>query len=38
MGAIGGLFIPNENYNKYQILVQSQCQGKGISSIDDFDY
>lgn len=38
MGAIGGLFIPNENYTKYQVLVQSHCNNKGISNIDDFDY
>jgi hypothetical protein len=38
MGTIGGLFIPNENYSKYQALVQSHCNNKGISNIHDFDY
>ncbi|MET4138131.1 hypothetical protein [Pedobacter sp. UYP1] len=35
---IGGLFIPNENYSKYQALVQTHCNNKGISNIHDFDY
>ena len=38
MGAIGGLFFPNENYIKFQILVQSHCNNKGISNVNDFDY
>ena len=38
MGAIGGIFIPNGAYLKYQALVQDQCEQKGISNISDFNY
>lgn len=38
MGAIRGLFIPHENYSKYQALIQSHCKNKGISNIHDFYY
>jgi hypothetical protein len=38
MGAIGGIFIPNGAYLKYQALVQDQCDQKGISNISDFNY
>jgi hypothetical protein len=38
MGAIGGIFIPNDAYFKFQTLVQDQCDKKGISNISDFNY
>ena len=38
MGAIGGVFIPNDAYLKFQTLVQDQCDKKGISNISDFNY
>jgi len=38
MGAIGGIFIPNGAYLKYQALVKDQCEQKGISNISDFNY
>jgi hypothetical protein len=38
MGAIGGIFIPNKAYLKFQALIQEQCDQKGISNISDFNY
>ena len=38
MGVIGGEFIPSGAYNKFQSLIQDQCEHKGISNLSDFNY
>ena len=38
MGVIGGDFVPNENYEKYQHRIQKHFDQKGISNIEDFNY
>lgn len=38
MGGIGGQLIVNEKYKEYQSAIIEQCETKGISNIDDFNY
>ncbi len=38
MGVITGNFIPNQNYKTYKQEIQSHCNKKGISNIDNFNY
>jgi len=38
MGAIGGILVPFPAYQKFQHLVQDQCELKGVSNITDFNY
>lgn len=37
MGSIGGQLIANDNYKKYQSIIQSHCDKKGIANITDFN-
>lgn len=38
MGVIGGILIPNQNYQKYQMTIQAHYERNGVSNILDFDY
>ncbi|NRF38036.1 hypothetical protein [Pedobacter foliorum] len=38
MGGIGGNLISNENYRKYQQIIQQHCTRCGISNIDNFNF
>lgn len=38
MGAISGELKTNENYKKYQKIIQKQTEEKGISSIENLKY
>lgn len=38
MGGIGGNLISNENYKKYQQIIQQHCTSLGISNIDNFNF
>jgi hypothetical protein len=38
MGVIGGDLIPNDNYKKYQLIIQEQYERNGISNIHDFNF
>lgn len=38
MGAIGGQLNPNDNYKNYILIIQKQCDEKGISNINDLNY
>lgn len=38
MGGIGGDLISNENYKKYQQIIQQHCMRDGISNIDNFNF
>jgi len=38
MGGIGGILATHEAYYQYQPAIQQQCDTKGISNIEDFDY
>jgi len=38
MGGIGGQFLPYDTYKSYQETIQQQCNEKGISNLDDFNY
>jgi len=38
MGGIGGNLVSNENYKKYQQIIQQHCTRLGISNIDNFNF
>jgi hypothetical protein len=38
MGAISGNLIINDNYKKYQKIIQEQTEEKGISNSENFKY
>jgi len=38
MGVIGGKLAPSENYFLHQKQIQSICESKGISNVDDFNF
>lgn len=38
MGVIGGDLIPNDNYRKYQLIIQEHYERNGISNIHDFNF
>lgn len=38
MGAIGGIFVPSLAYKNFQPSIQDQCDQKGISNINHFNY
>ena len=38
MGAISGELIINDNYKKYQKIIQEQTEEKGISNSENFNY
>lgn len=38
MGVIGGEFLPNTNYQKYEPTIQEHYERNGISNIHDFNF
>jgi len=38
MGGIGGNLIANDNYKKYQKVIQHHYERRGISNIDNFNF
>ena len=38
MGVLSGILEPNENYMNYQNVILQQCDNKGISNNNDFNY
>ena len=38
MGAVGGNFLPCENYKKYQETIQKQFDENGLSNSNDFEF
>ena len=38
MGVIGGDLIKNDNYQKYQIIIQKHYEEKGVSNMEDFNF
>jgi hypothetical protein len=38
MGVLSGILEPNENYINYQNTILQQCDNKGISNSNDFNY
>lgn len=38
MGAVSGILRTNENYKKYQKIIQEQTEEKGISNTENFKY
>lgn len=37
MGVIGGDLIKNDNYQKYQTVIQKHYEEKGVSNMEDFN-
>jgi hypothetical protein len=38
MGGIGGVLIANDDYKKYQPIIQEHYEKSGISNMDDFSF
>jgi hypothetical protein len=38
MGGIGGNLIANDNYKKYQPIIQQHFEKQGISNIENFNF
>jgi hypothetical protein len=38
MGGIGGNLIANDNYKKYQPIIQQHFEKQGISNLDNFNF